>query len=156
MAEQQIRTFTKHERTTLSAEKDGGVRNWAAAQIVGPLTFVVDICVEVQCQLEVKRWLATSIHEVARIQQSHKPFQWTQVFVSMRTPRCAPGGLLFEEVNEVYQSGRFGSNIYRLTNGMAFMPNSNQDFGDEDGDDLSTFKLVYSKQQPSSTEGSIC
>jgi hypothetical protein len=95
------------------AENDRGVRNWSAAQIVGPLTFVVDICVEVQCQLEIKRWIATSIHEVAQIQQSHKTFQWTQVFVSMRAPRCAPEGLVFEEINEVYQSGRFGSNIYR-------------------------------------------
>ena len=156
MAKQQIRTYTKHERTPPSAENDRGVRNWSAVKIVGPLAFVVDICVEVQCPPDIKRWLATSIYEVAQIQQSHKPFQWTQVFVSMRAPRGAPGGLVFEEINEVYQSGRFGSNIYRLTNGMAFMPDSNQDFGDEDGNDPSIFKLVYSKLQPSSADCSLC
>lgn len=148
----QIRTFTKHESTTSSSEKDRGVRNWSAAQILGPLTFVVDICVEVQCQPEIKRWIATSIHEAVQIQQNHKPFQWTQVFVSMRAPCSTPGVLVFEEVNEVHQSGRFGSCIYRLTNGMAFMPNSDRDFGVEDDEEPSIFQLVYSKQQLSRAE----
>ena len=139
----QIRTFTKHENSISSADKDQGAKNWSAAQIMAPLSFVVDICVEEQCQLEIKRWVTTSILEVAQIQQSHKPFEWTQVFVSMRTARSAPSGLLFEEVSEVYQSGQVGSYIYRLTNGIAFMPDSRQASGEEDA----TFKLVYSNQQ---------
>lgn len=113
----------------------------------GPLTFVADICLEGQWRQEIKRWIATSVQEVAQIQQSHKPFQWTQVFVLMRSTRGALGGLLLEELNEVYLSGRFGSNIYRLTNGMAFMSDSHQASGDED--DSSTFMLIYSKQQSS-------
>lgn len=113
----------------------------------GPLTFVADIFLEGQWRQEIKRWIATSVQEVAQIQQSHKPFQWTQVFVLMQSTHGALGGLLLEELNEVYLSGRFGSNIYRLTNGMAFMSDSHQASGDED--DSSTFMLIYSKQQTS-------
>ena len=143
----QIRTLTKHENSTSSADRDLGAKNWSAAQIMAPLSFVVDICMEVECQLEIKRWVTTSILEVAEIQQSHKPFQWAQVFVSMRTPRSAPGGVLFEEVSEVYQSGQVGSYIYRLTNGVAFMPDSRQASGEENA----TFKLIYSSQQAITT-----
>ena len=143
----QIRTLAQHETSTSSKDSDLGAKNWSAAQIMAPLSFVVDICVEVQFQLEIKRWVTKSILDVAQIQQSHKPFQWAQVFVSMRTPRSAPGGVLFEEVSEVYQSGQVGSYIYRLTNGIAFMPDSRQASGEEDA----TFKLVYSNQQATTT-----
>lgn len=110
---------------------------------MAPLSFIVDICVEVECQLEVKRWVTTAIEDVVQIQQSNKPFQWSQVFVSMRSPRHALAGMLFEEVSEVYQSGPVGSYLYRLTNGIAFMPNCHPASNEED----ENFKLVYSSQQ---------
>jgi hypothetical protein len=149
----QIRTFIEDENTSSSFDKDRGARNWSAAQIMSPLSFVVDICVEVGCKLETKRWITTSILEVVLIQKIYKPFVWAQVFLSARTPHDASGGFLFEEVSEAYQTGRVNSYIYRLTNGKAFMPDNPHTAEDEGLP--SHIKLVYSKQEISAVQYSI-
>lgn len=149
----QIRTFIEDKNTSSSFDKGRGTYNWSAAQIMSPLSFFVDICVEAGCQFETNRWVTTSLLEVALIQKSHRPFVWTQVFLSMRIPRDGPGGLLFEEVSEVYQTGRGDSYIYRLTNGKAFMPDS-PPIAEDDGS-TSSIKLVYSKQETNRAQNSI-
>lgn len=140
----QIRTLLKHEDTSSSPDKERGSRYWVDAEILSTVWFVVDICIDVSSEFVVRRWVTTTIRDAALIQQRHKPFKWSQVFVSMRVSGSAPSGLLFEEVNEVYQSGPVGSYIYRLVSGLTFM--SEHQPPPENNDEPEEFKLVFSKQ----------
>jgi hypothetical protein len=149
----QIRTFIEDKNTSSSFDEARGAHNWSAAQILSPLLFVVDICVEVVGQFETKRWVTTSVHEIAQILKSHKTFVWAQVFLAMRTPGNVPGKLLFEELSEVYQTGRVDSYIYRLINGKAFMPDSPHTA--EDDSSPSSLTLVYSMQEKNTGQNSI-
>ena len=116
----QIRTILKHEDNSSGLDRERGSRYWSEAEVLSSTWFVVEACTEASGQFMVRRWVTSSIGDAARIQQRQEPCQWSRVLVCMRAPLSERSGLLFEEVSEAYLSSP-GSYIYRLSNGMAVM-----------------------------------
>jgi hypothetical protein len=81
--------------------------------------FVVEACID--GQVEIQRWVTTSIRQAAQIQKNLEPFRWAQIFVCMRAPLSIANATVFEVVVEAYEIVASSGYLYRLANGMSFI-----------------------------------
>ena len=110
----------RHEDSSPDLDKERGSRYWSAAELLSSTWFVVETCIEVSGVNEIRRWVTTSISDAANLQDSQRPFIWSQIFVCLRAPHSVRSATVFEVVKEAYQLGPIGSYLYRLDNGISF------------------------------------
>ena len=138
-----IRTLVRHEDSSPDLDKERGSRYWSAAELLSSTWFVVETCIEVSGVNEIRRWVTTSISDAANLQNSQRPFIWSQIFVCLRAPQSVRLATVFEVVNEAYHLGAVESYLYRLDNGMSFTSSEGQ--GKGICLEPSEIRLVYSK-----------
>ena len=140
---QSLRTLIRHEKLSNKRDTERGSRYWSAAEILTPTWFVLETCIEVGGVNKIKNWVTTSISDAANLQDSQRPFIWSQIYVCLRAPQSVRLATVFEVVNEAYHLGAVESYLYRLDNGMSFTSSEGQ--GKGICLEPSEIRLVYSK-----------
>ena len=142
---QSLRTLVRHENLSDKRDTERGSRYWSAAEILTPTWFVLETCIEVGGVNKIKSWVTTSISDAANLQDSQRPFIWSQIFVCLRAPHSVRSATVFEVVKEAYQLGPIGSYLYRLDNGISFSTD------EAPAQDIQSnpvkLRLVYSQQR---------
>ena len=140
-----IRTLVRHEDSSPDLDKERGSRYWSAAELLSSTWFVVETCIEVSGVNEIRRWVTTSISDAANLQDSQRPFIWSQIFVCLRAPHSVRSATVFEVVKEAYHLGPIGSYLYCLDNGISFSTD------EAPAQDIQSnpvkLRLVYSQQR---------
>lgn len=115
----QLQTLLRHERTPPANERERGVRQWSAVQLLSPTWFFVE-----SFDLgdgRAQRWITASMIEAANIQRGLEPAKSARIFVCLHASQSIGQGTLFEEIDEAYQLGNSSEQMFQLANGMCFV-----------------------------------
>jgi hypothetical protein len=112
-----IKTQLKDQRL---GDEARGERLWRSAELVGESWYLVERCVEVDGHLVVRKWIAASIHECARLLNANE-CQWSRLLAYVRVPLSAGAGFVFGEVTDVHELSMNRGELVRFTNGMTVL-----------------------------------
>lgn len=115
----QLRTLLRHERTPPPDERERGVRQWSAVQLLSPTWFFVESFDAGDGGMQ--RWITASMVEAANIQRGLEPAKWARIFVCLHASQSIGQGTLFEEIDAAYQFGSSSEQMFQLANGMCFV-----------------------------------
>lgn len=137
-----IKTSLKDQ--VIEADEERGSRSWRSAELAADDWFLVERCTERCGEMEVRRWISTSVRECGRL-LGQPGAQWSKLLAYVRLPHSTGVGFMFGEVADLHELGADGARVLRFTSGMTVMLGRRADNGDALARHAEQMTPVYSK-----------
>ena len=113
-----IKTSLKDQ--VVGADDERGARAWRSAELVAEEWFLVERCTNCGGEMQLRRWISTSIQECGRLLGAAGA-QWSRLMAYVRVPQSTGTGFMFGEVADIHELPSDGTRVLRFTNGMTLV-----------------------------------